>query len=69
MWMKTTRALRISATIFHKYKHISNPAITPADRVIAATGALADLLKRNIPHSFSETSLTQLERLGFILKP
>ena len=57
MWMKTTRALRVSATVFHKHKYISNPAITPADRVIAAAGAFADLIKNNAPNGLNETTL------------
>ena len=69
MWMKTTRALRISATIFHKHKYISNPSMTPADLVLAATGALAKLLTTKVPNSLTNTSMTQLGRLGSILKP
>ena len=67
--MKKTRALRISVTFFHNHKHISNPDMTPADWVIAAACALVDLLKTNGPNSLSDTSLTQLECLGSILKP
>jgi hypothetical protein len=36
MWMIGTRSTRISATVFHKHKYISNPTVTPADTVIAA---------------------------------
>ena len=39
MWMKTTQVLRISATVFHKHKFISNPAVTPAYQVLANSGA------------------------------
>ena len=67
--MKTTRALRISATVFHKHKYISNPAVTPANRVLAATGALDNLLTTNVPNSLTNTYLTQIKRLVFILKP
>ena len=67
--MKNTRSLRVSATVFHKHKYISNPDVTPADRIIAAAGALAKLLTGNLPQSLNDTSLTHMERLGSILKP
>ena len=69
MWMKNTRSLGVSATIFHKHKYISNPDVTPANRIIAAARDLAKLLKVNLPQSLNDTSLTHLDRLGSILKP
>ena len=69
MWMTNTRSLRISATVFHKHKYISNPDVTPADRIIAAARALATLIKGNLTQSLNDISLTHLERLGSILKP
>ena len=63
------RVLRISATVFHKNKFIYNPAVTPANQVLTAAGALADLLKTNVFNSFTDTSLIQIKRLGSILKP
>ena len=38
MWMKYTRDTRISATVFHKHKYITNAGITPEDQVISAGG-------------------------------
>ena len=69
MWMKTTRVLLISATVFHKHKYISNPVVTPANWVLAAAGALSDLLTTNVPNYLTNTSLTHLNPLGSILKP
>ena len=66
--MKDTRATRISATVFHKHKYITNPDITPEERVIAATGILSEELKGCIPSHISETTLRQLEQIGTILK-
>ena len=60
MWIKTTQALRISATVFHKHKYISNPAVNPADRFLAAADALSDLLTTNVSDSLTNTSLTHL---------
>ena len=57
MWTKDTRATRILATVFHKHKYITNPDITPEDRVIAADGKLVDTTKGCIPPHLSETIL------------
>ena len=66
--MKDTQFTRVSATVFHKHKYITNPSITPPDRVIAAAKALADEIKDRMPHHLSATSLDHLERLNAILK-
>ena len=66
--MKDTRATQISSTVFYKQKYITNPYITPEDRVIAAARNLVDNLKGCMTPHFSETILKQLERIGTILK-
>ena len=68
MWMKDTRATQILATVIQKHKYITNPDITPKDRVIASAGKLADALKGCIPPHLSETTLKQLEHIRTILK-
>ena len=68
MWMKDTRATRISATVFHKHKYITNPSVTPEDHVIATAGKLAAELKGRMATHLGKTDLHQLERLGTILK-
>ena len=67
--MKNTRSLRVSATVFHRHKYISNPDVTPANCIIAAAGDMAKFLKGNLPQSLNGTALTNLERLRSILKP
>ena len=66
--MKDTRCTRVSATVFHKHKYISNPLVTPEDAVMAAAGELATLIGGHMPHQLSETSLDELTRLRFIFK-
>ena len=66
--MKDTRATQISATVFHKQKYITNPDITPKDRVISATGKFTDALKDHMPPHLSETTLKQLDHIRTILK-
>ena len=60
MWMVYTRATRISATIFHKYKYISNPTVTPADKVIVTTKNLVAALKGKMPDCLHEYPLAKL---------
>jgi hypothetical protein len=50
MWMVNTRATRISATVFHKHKCISNQTITLADVAVAAAKNLVKVLKGRLPH-------------------
>ena len=53
MWMKDTRATRILATIFHKYKYITNPGVTPEDRIMTTEGKLAANLKGGMANRLS----------------
>ena len=68
IWMKDTRATRISATTFHKHKYITNPSVTPEDRVMATAVKLAADLKGHMATHLSETDLQKLEKLGTIIK-
>ena len=65
-WMLNTRATRVSATVFHKHKYISNPNVAPANAVIAAAGNLASALKGTIPACFKKYRLADLKRLSEI---
>ena len=64
MWMKETRETRVSTTVFHKHKYISNSAVTPADAVIATAGNLASALKGKMPQYLQESPLVDLTRLS-----
>ena len=64
--MINTRETRISATVFHKHKYISNPTVTPPDSVISASQNLATALKGKIPHYLQESPLSELSRLSKI---
>ena len=68
MWMKATRATQISATVFHKHKYITNPGVTPEDRVMTTAGKLMAELKGRMANNLRETELKQLEQLWTILK-
>ena len=47
-WMLNARATRVSATVFHKHKYISNPNVTPAYAVISVAGNLTSALKGTV---------------------
>jgi hypothetical protein len=47
VWTPVSRSTRISATVFFKHKYITNPTITPAGAIIAATANLAHVLMSN----------------------
>ena len=66
MWMINTQTVRISNTVFHKHKHISNPTVTPDDTVIAADQNLAAALKSKMPHYLQESPFSELARLSKI---
>ena len=67
MWIMDTMDTRISATVFHKHKYITNPDITPEDRVIEASRKLSKTLKGCMTTHLIETILEKLERIGTIL--
>ena len=50
MWMINMRTVRISNTVFHKHKYISNPTVTLDDAFIASAQNLAAALKSKMPH-------------------
>ena len=63
MWMINTQTVRISNTVFHKHKYISNPTVTPDDAVIAAAQNLAVALKSKMPHYLQESPFSELSCL------
>ena len=68
MWMKGTRATRMSGTVFHKHKYISSPSMTPEDAVLAAARKSAETLKGHMPQHLQELSLDELKQLGTIFQ-
>ena len=69
MWMTKSKDTRVSGKVFHKHKYITNPDITPEDRVIASMIKLSqEISGRACNNHLSDTTLDQLTRLGKILK-
>jgi hypothetical protein len=48
-WLVTMSEIHISDAAFFKHKYLTNPMVTPEDRVIKAVGALARALDNQMP--------------------
>ena len=64
IWMQQTRATQVPATVIHRHKYVSKPAVTPADIDISAAKNLASTLKGKIPQYLHESSLAKVIRLS-----
>ncbi len=62
-WLVTMHATRISDAAFFKHKYLTNPMVTPEDRVIAAAGALARALFNQMPPHMCESTIQTLSNL------
>jgi hypothetical protein len=62
-WSITTRATHISGGAFFKHKYLTNPMVTPEDRVIAAAGELAQALDNQMPPHMHESTIQALSDL------
>eukprot|EP00804_Cyclotella_cryptica_P027931 CCRYP_003827-RA/>CCRYP_003827-RA protein AED:0.22 eAED:0.22 QI:0/0/0/1/1/1/3/0/649 len=70
VWTPVSRSSRISATVFFKHKYITNPTVTPADAIIAATANLSHVLLSNATAAhLNATQLADLTRLHNIIQP
>jgi hypothetical protein len=58
-----TRATRISGIAFFKHKYLTNPAVTPEDRVIEAAGVLAQTLDNQMPPHMCKSTIQALSNL------
>eukprot|EP00804_Cyclotella_cryptica_P012914 CCRYP_002274-RA/>CCRYP_002274-RA protein AED:0.23 eAED:0.09 QI:0/0/0/1/0/0/2/0/1265 len=70
VWTPASQSTCISATVFFKHKYITNPTVTPADAIIAATANLAHVLMSNTTAAhLNTTQLADLTRLHKIIQP
>jgi hypothetical protein len=53
---------------FFKHKYLSNPAVTPEDRVIEAAGVLAQALNNQLPTHILESTIQALSNLQDIFQ-
>eukprot|EP00804_Cyclotella_cryptica_P005330 CCRYP_020410-RA/>CCRYP_020410-RA protein AED:0.19 eAED:0.19 QI:0/-1/0/1/-1/1/1/0/760 len=70
VWTPVSQSTCISATVFFKHKYITNPTVTPADAIIAATANLAHVLMSNTTAAhLNATQLVDLTQLHKIIQP
>ncbi len=61
--------MRISGAVWIKHKYLTNPSVTPEDRIIVAIGGLAKTLRTNIPPQLHDDTVDKLQKLQDILQP
>ena len=61
LWVISTRAKRVSATVFFKHQYITNPFVTPADDIIYAADKMAQSLWIHMHSSISDTTMQALQ--------
>ena len=68
VWIKETRAVQNTDTVFFKHHYITKPKVTKADVVANAANNLIDAIKGNFASTFDETQLQAMERLAKIFE-
>jgi len=68
IFVKATRAKRISDTIYFKHKHITQPTLTTEDQVIKAIQDLSNAIKGGTKHG-SNTHIDAIKGLTNALRP
>ena len=68
VFVKATRAKRITDTVFFKHKYITQPTVTKADAIVAAYRKLTDAIN-GIQHSQDDAHIEALQRIQDTFKP
>jgi hypothetical protein len=68
IFVKKTRAKRLSDTVFFKHHYITQPTVTPADAIVNAYNKLRQTLQ-GIQHSKEDAQMEALERIQQSLQP
>ena len=63
LFAKSTRAERVSDTVFFKHKYLTQPTILPEDTIVAAAQQLTAALKGNAKHHKELEALTKVADL------
>ena len=66
LWTTSTKATRVSGTVFFKHNYITNPETTPTDAMIAAANRMTETLRNQTPINMCEEDLEPLRRLETI---
>jgi hypothetical protein len=68
VFMRETRAERVTDTIVFKHKKITNPAVSAADVIAATAAKLTDAIKNNMAQDLTPLDMHELERLADIFQ-
>jgi hypothetical protein len=68
VFIKETRAVRVTDTLQFKHKHITQPRVTAADAIVNAAHELTQTLKGNLQNDVSKMTMQELERLATIFQ-
>jgi hypothetical protein len=68
VFMRETRAKRVTDTIVFKHKKITNPAVSAADVIAATAAKLTDTIKNNMATNLTSLDMHELERLADIFQ-
>ena len=66
LWTTSTKATRVSGTVFFKHNYITNPETTPTDAIIASANRMTEKLRNHMPINMCEDDLEALRRLETI---
>ena len=64
VWIKATRAIQNTDTVFFQHSHITKPSVTKADVVADAATKLIEAIKGNYATVHNETEMEALNRLS-----
>jgi hypothetical protein len=67
-WLVTMRMTHILGAAFFKHKYLTNPVVTPEDRVIKAAGVLAQALDNGMPPHMRKSTIQALSNLQDVLQ-
>ena len=60
LWTTSTKATRVSGTVFFKHNYITNTGTTPSDAIIAAANRMTETLRNHTPINMCEDDLEAL---------
>ena len=66
LWTTSTKATRVSGTVFFKHNYITNPETTPTDAIIAAANRMTETLRNHTPINMFKDDLEALRLLETI---
>jgi hypothetical protein len=66
VFMRDTKAERVTDTLVYKHRRITNPGVSAADEIASAASRLTDAIQNNMESKLSSLDMKELERLAEI---